>query len=104
MIPASHILILALLQFTIGLLGLMLRRAGMVVLVSGLIMLNAVLLLVGGASRPDPATGGVQGDPVAGVMVLVVIVAVALCGAAVLYAFYRFRRTVSVDEHDRMKH
>ena len=30
MIPVSHILILALLQFTIGLLGLMLRRAGMV--------------------------------------------------------------------------
>jgi hypothetical protein len=29
---------------------------------------------------------------------------VALTGSAILYAFHRFRKTVLVDEHDRMKH
>jgi NADH:ubiquinone oxidoreductase subunit K len=98
MIPVSHIMILALLQFSIGLLGLLLRRAGMVVLVSVVIMLNGVLLFF-----CAPSAGG-RGSQMVGVELLALIVAVALTGAAVLYAFHRFRKTVSVDEHDRMKH
>lgn len=98
MIPASHIMILALLQFTVGLLGLLLRRAGMVVLVSAVIMLNGVLLFF---CTPSALGHGVQA---VGVVVLVVLLAIALTGAAVLYAFHRFRKTVTVDEHDRMKH
>ncbi len=99
MIPTTHILLLALLQFTIGLLGLMLRRAGMVVLVSAVIMLNGVLLALSAATARTGSTLQAQG-----VVVILIMVAVALSGAAVLYGFSRFRRSVSVDEHDRMKH
>ena len=41
---------------------------------------------------------------VEGVVVLALFVAIALAGAAILYAFHRFRKSVLVDEHDRMKH
>ena len=68
MIPASHIMILALLQFTVGLLGLLLRRAGMVVLVSAVVMLNGVLLFF-----CTPSVVG-QGTQTVGVVVLVVFV------------------------------
>jgi len=98
MIPASHIMILALLQFTIGLLGLLLRRAGMVVLVSAVVMLNGVLLFF---CTPSSVGHGTQS---VAVVILVLLLAIALTGASVLYAFHRFRKTVSVDEHDRMKH
>lgn len=98
MIPQNHIMILALLQFTVGLLGLLLRRAGMVVLVSAVVMLNGVLLFF---CTPGAAGRGVHA---VGVVILVLVLAIALTGASVLYGFHRFRKTVSVDEHDRMKH
>jgi NADH-quinone oxidoreductase subunit K len=100
LIPASHVLLLALLLFTIGLVGLLVRRAGMIALVSSLIMLNAVGLALC-AVMADPAFTGAQ---TAGFVLLAIMVALALVGAAVLYAFHRFRRAVTLDEHDRMRH
>ena len=99
MIPASHVLLVALVQFTIGLVGLLVRRAGMVALVSSLVMLNAVLLALCAVVSGPVATGA----QAAGVALLAVMVALALSGAAVLYTFHRFRRAVALDEHDRMK-
>ena len=99
MIPADHILLLALIQFTLGLLGVLLRRAGMIVLVSAGVMLNGVLLAFCTTISRTGSTS--QAD---GVAFLIVLLTVALCGSAILYCFHRFRRTVSVDEHDRMKH
>jgi NADH:ubiquinone oxidoreductase subunit K len=106
LIPWEHVLIFALAQFTIGLLGLLLRRPGMVVLVSSLVMLNGVLLAlsVAGMGAGTTTSAGAAEHQVAGVVFLALLVALALTGASVLYAFHRFRRTVSVDEHDRMKH
>jgi NADH:ubiquinone oxidoreductase subunit K len=98
-IPADHILLLAVLQFTLGLFGLLLRRAGMIVVVSGLVMWNGVLLAFCAMTERTGSTSQAEG-----VVVLVLALTVALCGTAVLYAFHRFRRTVGVDEHDRMKH
>ncbi len=98
MIPSSHVLLLGLLQFTIGLVGLLLRRPGMVVVVSAVVMLNGVLLVV------SATVGGASSSQVEGIVVLALAVAVALAGAAILYAFHRFRRSVLIDEHDRMKH
>ncbi len=98
MIPASHVLLLALLQFIVGLTGVLVRRAGMVVLVSALVMLNGVLLALCAVLAGPSGTG----SQTAGVVILAVVVAVALIGAAVLYGFHRFRRVVAVDEHDRL--
>jgi len=96
-IPASHVLLLGLAQLLIGLLGLVLRRAGLVVLASGLVMLDGVMLLFCAGIARTGSTSQAEG-----VVVLAVIVAVALVGAAVLYSFHRFRRTVVLDEHDRL--
>ena len=97
MIPSNHVLILGLLQFTLGLMGLLLRRPGMVVVVSAVVMLNGVLLVL-------CATAGESSlSQVEGVAILALIIAVALTGAAILYGFHRFRKTVLVDEQDRMK-
>lgn len=99
MIPASHVLLVAILQFGIGLVGLLVRRAGMVVLVSALIMLNGVLLaLCAVMIGPDGAS-----SQTAGVVILACMVALGLTGAAILFRFHRFRRAVALDEHDRMR-
>ncbi len=99
MIPADHVLLLGLIQFGIGLIGLLLRRAGMIVVVSAGVMFNGILLAFCATTAGSGSTSQAEG-----VVVLVIIVTVALCGTAVLYAFHRFRKTVAVDEHDRMKH
>lgn len=98
MIPSSHVLLLGLLQFAIGLVGLLLRRPGMVVVVSAVVMLNGVLLAL------CATAGDSSASQVEGVVVLALAVAVALAGAAIVYSFHRFRKSVLVDEHDRMKH
>ena len=99
MIPVEHILLLAILQFIIGLMGVLLRRAGMVVVVSAIIMLNGVLLAF--CIRAADCSGLSQE---LGMVILVLMIGVALVGSAILYSFYRFRRTVSVDEYDQMRH
>ncbi len=99
MIPAEHVLLLALLQFAVGLMGVLLRRAAMVVLVSAVVMLNGVLLAF--CATTSFTGSSTQAE---GVVVLALVLTAALSGAAVIYAFFRFRRTVCVDEYDRMKH
>ena len=99
MIPSEHILLLALLQFSLGLLGVLLRRAAMVVLVSLVVMLNGVLLAFCATTAQTGSSTQAEG-----VAVLALLLTAALSGAAVIYAFFRFRRTVCVDEYDRMKH
>lgn len=99
MIPSSHVLLIALIQFGIGLVGVLVRRAGVVVLVSALIMLNGILLAVCAVlTGPDGAS-----SQTAGVVILACMVALALTGVAILYRFHRFRRAVALDEHDRMR-
>jgi len=99
LIPTSHVLLLALLQFGVGLTGLLIRRAGTTVLVSGLIMLNGVLLAMAAMLTESPATGA----ETACLVVLALMVGIALVTAAVLYSVHRFRRAVALDEHDRMR-
>jgi len=98
MIPLTHVLVLAWLQFLVGLVGMLLRREGMVVLVSALVMLNGVLM--GFASALSLGKGGTQAE---GMIMLLILTAVAVSGAAVLYSFQRFRKTVHVDDFHRMK-
>ncbi len=98
MTPASHVLLFATLQVLLGLAGLLTRRTGEVALVSGLVMLSGVLMAFC-ALAPDLE----EGPQAAGVVVLLLLAALAVVGMAVLYAFHRYRRAVVVDEHDRMR-
>lgn len=100
MIPLEHVLWLAILQIGLGLAGLLLRRSGPVVVLAGILMLNGVLLAVAGLAANR------EGAPLQapGVVILAHMVLLVISGAAVAYAFERFRRPLNVDEHDRMKH
>jgi NADH:ubiquinone oxidoreductase subunit K len=99
MIPVEHILLLGLIQIILGLWGLLLRRAGTVVVVSITVMLNGVLVVFGGGGDRVGSDG-----QAAGVVILALIVSIAVSGLAVLYAFHRFSKTVQIDEYDGMKH
>ncbi|HOX47141.1 MAG TPA: hypothetical protein PK668_26340 [Myxococcota bacterium] len=98
MTPSSHVLLFAVLQVAIGLAGLITRRTGEVAVVSGLVMLSGVLVAFCALAR---ALG--EGPQAGGVVVLLLLIALAVVGLICLYAFHRYRRAVVVDEHDRMR-
>ncbi len=100
MIPVSHVLLFAIVQFTIGLAGMLVRRSGTVVAVCALIMMNSIVLSLG-AVLVGPEESSAQA---AGMVILACMVAFALISAAVLYSFHRFKRAVALDEHDHMRH
>jgi NADH:ubiquinone oxidoreductase subunit K len=91
MIPPSHLLLLALIQFLLGLAGLLLRRGGGAVILSALVMTNGVLMALGCQWIS------------AGVLILGLLLVFALVGAAILFSFYKFQRVVNVEEQDRLK-
>ena len=99
MIPVSHVLLFSVLQFTVGLTGILVRRSGEVAAVCALIMMNSIVLALG-AVLVGPDESSAQA---AGMVVLACMVSFALVGAAVLYSFHRFKRAVALDEHDRMR-
>ena len=96
MIPTADILLLALLQLAIGLAGMLLRRSGLVVLCCGLVALAGVVLAFG-------AVLGASTSQAQALVLLLLLVTVALVGSAILYCFFRFRRTVVLDEQERLK-
>jgi NADH-quinone oxidoreductase subunit K len=100
MIPAEHVLLIAMLQFFLGMLGILLRRDGIIMVVSAAIMLNGVLLAFGAGISGLPNQEGGS----ALMVIIALVIAFLLIGMAVLYSFYRFRRTVLLEEQDRMKH
>ncbi len=106
MIPYAHVLVLALLQFSLGLAGMLLRRSGIVVLVSALVMLNGILLIlsVGAGSTFSVFKDHQTICQSAGLVVLAVMIALAAVGICILYTFNRFHKTVDLDEQDRMRH
>ncbi len=100
MIPVGHVLLIAIIQFTVGLAGLLVRRSGTVASVCALIMMNSIVLSLG-AVLEGPEESSAQA---AGMVVLGCMVSFSLVAAAVLYSFHRFKRAVAIDEHDRMRH
>jgi NADH-quinone oxidoreductase subunit K len=100
MIPAEQILLVAVLQFVLGLCGIVLRRDGVSLVVSATIMLNGVLLAFGAGLNGSPDQEGAK----AVVPILALVIMLLLSGLSVVYSFYRFRRAVLIEEQDRMKH
>lgn len=100
MIPTEHVLLVAFIQFVIGLLGILLKREGIAMVVSAAIMLNGVLLAFGAGVYGLPNQENGSGV----VAILTLVIAVIVSGLSVLYSFYHFRRPVVLEEQDRMKH
>ena len=94
MIPISHVLILSALLFSIGLLGVLIRRNILLILLSVEIMLNAAnLALIAGSALHGKADG-----QVAAFFVMVVAAAEVAVGLALTVVL--FRKKDSIDTAD----
>ncbi|MCO6430949.1 MAG: NADH-quinone oxidoreductase subunit NuoK [Deltaproteobacteria bacterium] len=94
MVPTSFYLTLSAVVFTIGAIGVMVRRNAIVVFMCIELMLNAVNLSFVALSR---STGNLHGQ-VAVFFVMVVAAAEAAVGLAIIIAFFRSKHSVETTD------
>ena len=96
----SYYLLLAALLFTIGGLGVLLRRNAILVFMSVELMLNSVNLTLVTFAR---TTGTLDGQVMA-FFVMVVAAAEVVVGLAIIMSIFRSRRSASVDDANLLKY
>jgi NADH-quinone oxidoreductase subunit K len=96
--PEVYIVMSAIL-FSIGLLGVMIRRNALIVFMCIELMLNAANLALVTFSRMHGALDG----QIAAFFVMVVAAAEVVVGLAIIVAIYRTRRSASVDDANLLK-
>jgi len=99
MIPVSHYIVVSLLLFTTGVIGVLTRRNVIIILMSIELILNAVNINLVAFSR-------LYGDVAGQVFALFIIAdaaAEAAVGLGIIIAFFRNRETVLADEMDLLK-
>ena len=97
----QHAVLLSLVLFGLGTLGVFLRRNVITVLMCVELMLNGVNLAFVAFNRAAP--GGALDGQVLVFFVMVVAAAEAAVGLAIILAVYRNRGTLNVDEVSSMK-
>ena len=95
----TYYLVLAAILFTIGCVGVLVRRNAIVVFMCVELMLNSVNLTLVTFAR---ATGTVDGQIMA-FFVMVVAAAEVVVGLAIIMAIFRSRRSASVDDANLLK-
>ncbi len=96
----SYYLFLAAMLFTIGGLGVLLRRNAILVFMSVELMLNSVNLTLVTFSR---TIGTLEGQVMA-FFVMVVAAAEVVVGLAIIMSIFRSRRSASVDDANLLKY
>ncbi|ADG87022.1 NADH-quinone oxidoreductase subunit K 2 [Thermobispora bispora] len=96
----THYLVLSALLFTIGAVGVLLRRNAIVVFMCIELMLNACNLAFVTFARQH---GNLDGQLIA-FFVMVVAAAEVVVGLAIIVTIFRTRRSASVDDANLMKH
>jgi NADH-quinone oxidoreductase subunit K len=96
----SYYLLLAAMLFTIGGLGVLLRRNAILVFMSVELMLNSVNLTLVTFSR---TIGTLEGQVMA-FFVMVVAAAEVVVGLAIIMSIFRSRRSASVDDANLLKY
>ncbi|WP_324274472.1 NADH-quinone oxidoreductase subunit NuoK [Blastococcus brunescens] len=96
----SYYLVLAAILFTIGAVGVLVRRNAIVVFMCVELMLNAVNLTLITFAR---STGTVDGQIIA-LFVMVVAAAEVVIGLAIIMSIYRTRRSASIDDANLLKY
>jgi NADH-quinone oxidoreductase subunit K len=99
MVPLTHYLGLSLLLFTLGIVGVLVRRNLLTVLMSIELMLNAVNLNLMAFSRQ---LGDLNGQIFA-VFVIAVAAGEAAIGLAIIISLYRLKGSVNLDDAAEMK-
>ena len=95
----THYLVLAAILFTIGAVGVLVRRNAIVVFMCVELMLNSVNLTLVTFAR---STGTVDGQIMA-FFVMVVAAAEVVVGLAIIITIFRARRSTSVDDANLLK-
>ncbi len=93
-VPTSHYLMLSALLFTIGTLGVLLRRNAIVILMAIELMLNAANLALVALGRQ---LGGLDGQVVV-LFAITVAAAEVVVGLGIVVAIFRSKQSVSVDD------
>ncbi len=99
MVPLDNYLILSAILFTIGVIGVLVRRNAIVIFMSIELMLNAVNLTFIAFSRHLNSMDG----QIFVLMVMVVAAAEVAVGLALIIAVFRLKETVNVDEINILK-
>jgi len=99
MIPMHHYLIVSLILFTVGVLGVLVRRNAIVIFMSIELMLNAVNLAFVAVSKQLHQMDG----QIFVFFIMAVAAAEAAIGLAIVVAFYRNKRSVDVEKINVMK-
>lgn len=99
MVPVSAYLVLSAVLFTIGVLGVLLRRNILIIFMSIELMLNGVNLALVAFSREL----GTLDAQVLVFLVMTVAAAEAAVGLAIIICLFRNRKTVNVDDLNLMK-
>lgn len=98
-IPISYFLIVSAILFSLGVIGVVVRRNAIIIFMSIELMLNAVNLTFIAFSN---FLGNVEGQ-IFVFMVMVVAAAEVAVGLAIIVAIYRVRETVHVDDIKLLK-
>ncbi|MCO7221762.1 NADH-quinone oxidoreductase subunit NuoK [Klenkia sp. PcliD-1-E] len=96
----TNYLVLAAILFTIGAVGVLVRRNAIVVFMCIELMLNSVNLTLVTFAR---STGTLDGQVIA-FFVMVVAAAEVVVGLAIIMSIYRTRRSASVDDANLLKY
>jgi len=99
MVPLTHYLIFSAVLFTIGVLGVLVRRNVIVVFMSIEIMLNAVNISLIGFDRYLNQSDG----QIFSFMVMCVAAAEVSIGLAIIISLFRNKPTVNLDEFNILK-
>jgi NADH-quinone oxidoreductase subunit K len=99
MIPLSHYLGLSVILFTIGVLGVVIRRNAIVIFMCIELMLNAVNLTFVAIARSLSSLDG----QVIVLLVMTVAAAEAAVGLAIIISIFRTKGTINVDEINLLK-
>ena len=99
MITTTHYMVLSAALFTLGVVGVMVRRNVIIVLMSIELMLNAVNInMIAFSHQLQNVVGQVFA-----VFIIVVAAAEAAVGLGIILAFYRNKETVNIDEMSLMR-
>ncbi len=99
MIPVTYYIALSAVLFTIGALGVLVRRNPLVIFMSIELMLNAANLAFVAFSR----TFGVLSGQIFVFFVMTVAAAEVAVGLALIVAIFRTKHTINVDEMNTLK-
>jgi len=100
MVPPSFYLVLSAILFTLGVVGVLIRRNALVMFMSVEMMLNAVNLTLITYSR---LLESVEGQ-VFVLLVMAVAAAEVAVGLAIVVSLFRHKETTDVDEFDLLRH